>query len=42
MISMQPGSYLAQRIQFNETGDEAKLKALLISFVMRQSSHGEG
>ena len=33
-ISIQPGSYLAQRIHFNETGDEAKPKALLVvSFV---------
>ena len=30
MISIQPGSYLAQRVHFNETGDEAKPKALLI------------
>ena len=29
MISMQPGSYLTQRIHFNETGDEAKLKAFV-------------
>ena len=34
MISMQPGSYLAQGIHFNETGDEATLKALLIMSVL--------
>ena len=37
MISMQPGSYLAQRIHFNETRDEAKLKALLILSVLCMS-----
>ena len=37
MISMQPGSYLAQRIHFNETGDEAKLKALLTMSVLCMS-----
>ena len=34
MISMQPGSYL---VHFNETGDEAKLKALLIMSVLCMS-----
>ena len=38
MISMQPGSCLAQRIHFNETGDEAKLKALLIMSVLCMST----
>ena len=33
MISMQPGSYLAQRIHFNETGDEVKLKPLIVNNV---------
>ena len=50
MISIQPGSYLAQRIHFNETGDETKPKALLIMSVLcmsrqqidNQLSHGEG
>ena len=37
MISMQPGSYLTQRIHFNETGDEANLKALLIMLVLCMS-----
>ena len=39
MISIQPGSYLAQRIHFNETGDEAKpnYKALLIMPVLCMS-----
>ena len=34
MISIQPGSYLAQRIHFNKTGDQAKPKALLIMSVL--------
>ena len=34
MISIQPGSSLVQRIFFNETGDEAKPKALLIMSVL--------
>ena len=50
MISIQPGSYLAQRIHFNETSDEAKPTALLIMSVVcmsrqyldNQLSHGEG
>ena len=37
MISMEPGSYLSQRIHFNETGDEAKLKALFIMSVLCMS-----
>ena len=37
MISVQPVSYLAQRIHFKETGDEAKLKALLIMLVLCMS-----
>ena len=35
MISMHPGSYLGQRI--HETGDEVKLKALLIMSVLCMS-----
>ena len=37
MISIQPGSSLAQRIYFNEAGDEAKPKALLIMSVLCMS-----
>ena len=50
MISIQPGSSLARRLFLNETGDEAKPKALLIMSVLSMSrqqldtqlSHGEG
>ena len=34
MISIQPGTCLAQGIHFNKTGDEAKPKALLIMSVL--------
>ena len=37
MISIQPGSSLAQRFFFNETGNEAKPKALLIMSVLCMS-----
>ena len=37
MISIQPGSSPAQRIHFNEPGDEAKPKALLIMSVLCMS-----
>ena len=37
MISIQPGSSLAQRIFFNEAGDEAKPKALIIMLVLCMS-----
>ena len=37
MISIQPGSSPAPRIHFNETGDKAKPKALLIMSVLCQS-----
>ena len=37
MISIQPGSSIAQRIFFNGTGDEAKPKALLIVSVLCMS-----
>ena len=37
MISIQPGSSLAQRIHFNETGDKATPKALLIMSVLSMS-----
>ena len=37
MISIQPGSSLAKRIFFNETGDDAKPKALLIMSVLCMS-----
>ena len=37
MISIQPGSSHAQRNFYNETGDEANPKALLIMFVLCMS-----
>ena len=37
MISIQPGSFPAQRIHFNEPCDEAKPKALLIMSVLYMS-----
>ena len=38
MISIQSGSYYAQRIHLNETGDEAKPKALLTMSVLCMST----
>ena len=37
MMSIQPGSSPAPKIHFNETGDEAKPKALLIMSVLCMS-----